>query len=61
MKFTALTITSILSGFAIGFIIGQQTRSKIDANISTDVDGGVVTIRADLGRSLKQGIASLFE
>lgn len=51
-----LTVLAVVSGFAVGFGVGKKTREVAPSNVDTQFDGGVVTIKADVGSALKQGV-----
>jgi uncharacterized protein involved in exopolysaccharide biosynthesis len=46
-------------GFAAGFALGQRTRTSTESNTEVSFSGGVVTVRSDVGRSVKQGASQL--
>ena len=42
-------------GFLAGFAIGAKTREETESNTEISMSGGVVTVRSDLGKSIKDG------
>lgn len=52
---------SMVGGFLVGFAIGQGTRKAAPSNVSTQYDDGVFTIKADVKKSVQQGIFSLLD
>jgi hypothetical protein len=55
-QFITMTTLSITAGFVAGLIIGKNVRQNVPSNVSTSYNGGVVTIKADVGNALKSGI-----
>lgn len=55
MKIPLLGIGVTMIGFVVGFSIGQRTRESAETNTTIDHAGGVVTIKIDAGKSLKDG------
>jgi|GEM_PF-2900255 len=58
LAFWGLTTAAVGVGFAVGLGVGKETREAAKSNVTTDYDGGVVTIKADLNGSLKQGVVN---
>lgn len=48
-------------GFAVGFGVGQKTREVGASNVTTNFDGGVVTIKADVAKAVTQGATDYIE
>lgn|GEM_PF-4258188 len=48
-----LGVTTV--GFLAGFAIGAKTREETESNTSMSYDGGVVTVKVDAGKSIKDG------
>ena len=53
--FWLMTGTAIIVGFTVGYGVGQGTREAMPSKVSTTVNDGVVTIKADLGGAVKEG------
>lgn len=45
-------------GFVIGFIWGKGTAGGLSAATTTDLTGGVLTVRVDTGAALKAGLGA---
>lgn len=59
-KFITMTSLSIATGFVVGLVIGKKTREAAPNHIKTSYDSGVVTIRADIGGTVQDGIVNSF-
>lgn len=57
MNATIWSIFGLGVGFVVGFGIGQSTRQATSSNITSDFSGGVVTIKANVGNALKEGLS----
>jgi len=51
---------AVIAGFAVGYGIGQKTREATPSNVKTEYQDGVVTIKADVGGALTQGVDDWF-
>ncbi|WP_045827151.1 hypothetical protein [Teredinibacter turnerae] len=53
--FLLLTGAATVSGFTFGMAVGKGAREEAESNVSTDYDGGVITVQVDAGKALKAG------
>ena len=60
ITFLLLTSGAVMTGFFVGFGIGKETRDATPSNVETNYSGGVVTITADVGNALRQGVSGFF-
>jgi len=52
---------AVVMGFAVGYGIGKKAREATPSNVKTDYVDGVVTIKADVGAALSQGVDDWFD
>lgn len=58
-KFITFTSVAIMGGFAVGLALGKATREQVNSNTKVDYANGVVTVRSDISKALRDGASSL--
>lgn len=56
--FWTMTGSAVLVGFMVGYGVGQGTKEATPDNVKAEVNGGIVTITANLAGALKDGIGN---
>ncbi|TVZ37690.1 hypothetical protein P886_2033 [Alteromonadaceae bacterium 2753L.S.0a.02] len=59
--FMLLTGAGTVAGFTFGLAVGKGTREAAESNISTEYDGGVITVQVDAGQAVKTGLTEWLE
>jgi hypothetical protein len=58
VTFLGLVAAGAGLGFLVGLGIGKETREAAPSNVETSYGDGVVTIKADVGQTVKQGVVN---
>jgi hypothetical protein len=55
---------SVVIGFVIGGVTGllwgKSTRSNLAKNVTTEIDGGIISVKLDAGSAARQGVLGIF-
>lgn len=60
MKDLLFIALGFLSGAVVGFAWSQETKSSLAENVTTDFDGGVMTVTADIYSAGIDGVRGMF-
>jgi hypothetical protein len=61
MRAGAFMLLGVAAGFAVGFLWGQATRERVSSNTETNYANGVITVRVNAGKALREGLNSAGE
>lgn len=56
-EFIPLAVVGFIVGAGLGFAWGKKAKSNIGKAVTTDVDGGVVTVQVDTVKAARAGLA----
>ena len=58
-RIAAAALIALGVGFVVGFVWGSGTRDALGDASSSSLEGGVLTVRMNLGQALTAGLQSL--
>jgi hypothetical protein len=56
-EFIPLAVVGFIVGAGLGFAWGKKAKSNIGKAVTTDVDGGVVTVQVDTIKAARAGLS----